>query len=101
MSRARKWLLIALICGALCLTGYLASPFFGRPPIPIPASAKWTRFSEFGYWKAYDLQVRFSAPYSDCVKAAEQIMARYEAGNSGYPRTLRLEIKNGDFILSA
>jgi hypothetical protein len=83
----------------LCAT-YIALPFLGRVPIPVPTSAKWVRFSEFGFWKAYDLQVRFSAPCDDCIKAAEDILVQHGAGKSGNRPALRIEIKNGRYVVS-
>jgi len=99
MKRARKWLLLVGALIALCLIAYFALPFFVRPPIQVPRSASWIRCSEFGYWLAYDLQVKFSAPYEDSLKTAESILAKHRAeAKLHQPDYVRIEIKNGRYL---
>jgi|KBSSwiStaDraftv2_1062776.scaffolds.fasta_scaffold189393_5 hypothetical protein len=99
MTRTKKWLLALGVAATICLATYLAFPFFVRPPFNVPKAARWVRCSEFAYWLAYDLQVKFSAPYEDCIKAAEDILAKHRAEAKVYqPDYVRVEIRGGCYL---
>jgi len=101
MRRTRKWLFMIGGLPVLLLAAYIPFPFFVRPPIHVPTSARWTRCSQGGFWLAYGLQVRFSAPYEDCLKTADEIWAHYRAdanSDPGVPVPQRIAIKDGHYL---
>ncbi len=87
------------IVASIGLAVYFASPFFVRPPFKVPKTAKFVRCSEFAYWIAYDLQVKFSAPYEDCIKAAEDILAEHrKKAEVHQPDYVRIEIRDRRYL---
>jgi len=87
------------IVAILCFAAYLAFPFLVRPPFSVPKTARWVRCSEFAYWLAYDLQVKFSAPYEDSIKTAEDILAKHRAeARVHQPDYVRIEIRDGRYL---
>jgi len=101
MRRGRKWFMALLVVAITGLAACFVLPFCIRPPLNVPKTAAWVRCSEYSYWIAYDLQVKFKAPYEDSMKAAEDILEqrRAEAG-AQQPDYIRVQIRDGRYQTS-